>query len=113
MHTRLTLKPGQKGTRKLVAQYGDQLVCVRYRYDPQKKKRYKTVEIIVEEVSWAPALGPESLVQIRVAREEMAIIQRVKGAGGKWNVQQRVWEVRYDQVVRLGLEGRIVGKEGI
>jgi len=39
MKTRLTLKPGQKGTKKLIAEYGDQLVCIRYRYDPQKKKR--------------------------------------------------------------------------
>jgi hypothetical protein len=113
MHTRLTLKPGQKGTKKLVAQYGDKLVCIRYRYDPQTKKRYKTVELIVEEVAWTPTVSPESIVQIRVAREEAAIIQQVKGAGGKWNAQQRVWEIRYDQVVRLGLEGRIVNKEGI
>jgi len=39
MQTRLTLKPGQKGTKKLIAEYGDQLVCIQYRYDPQKKKR--------------------------------------------------------------------------
>ena len=39
MKTRLTLKPGQKGTKKLIAEYGDTLVCIRYRYDPQKKKR--------------------------------------------------------------------------
>jgi hypothetical protein len=28
----LHLKPGQKGTKHLVEQYGDRLVCVRYRY---------------------------------------------------------------------------------
>jgi hypothetical protein len=39
MQTRLTLKPGQKGTKKLIAKYGDPLVCVGYRYDPQTKKR--------------------------------------------------------------------------
>jgi hypothetical protein len=33
MRTRLHLKPGQKGTKQLLAQYGDRLVCVRYRYD--------------------------------------------------------------------------------
>jgi hypothetical protein len=27
------MKPGQKGTRKLVELYGSRLVCVRYRYD--------------------------------------------------------------------------------
>jgi hypothetical protein len=39
MQTRLTLKPGQKGTNKLIAEYGDPLVCIGYRYDPQTKKR--------------------------------------------------------------------------
>ena len=41
---RLHLKPGQKGTKQLLAQYGDRLICVRYRYDAQRKKRFKTVE---------------------------------------------------------------------
>lgn len=46
MKTRLKLKPGQKGTRKLVDIYGDALVCVRYRYDEESRARVKTVEII-------------------------------------------------------------------
>jgi hypothetical protein len=33
MRTQVTLQPDQKGTKKLLAQYGEQLVCVRYRYD--------------------------------------------------------------------------------
>jgi hypothetical protein len=51
MQTRLKLNPGQRGTKKLVANYGDRLVCVRYRYDEQTKRRYKTVELIEEKVS--------------------------------------------------------------
>ena len=31
MHTTTTLQPGQRGAKQLVTQYGDQLVCVRYR----------------------------------------------------------------------------------
>lgn len=31
METRLSLAPGQNGTRKLRARYGERLVCVRYR----------------------------------------------------------------------------------
>ena len=46
---RLHLKPGQKGTKQLLAQYGDRLICVRYRYDAQRKKRFKTVELVVAE----------------------------------------------------------------
>ena len=48
MKSRLNLKPGQKGTKKLVAEYGAALVCVRYRYDRESGTRVKTAEIIVE-----------------------------------------------------------------
>ena len=47
MRTGVKLKPGQRGTKKLAAQYGDRLVCVRYRYDEKLKKRFKTVELIL------------------------------------------------------------------
>ncbi|BDV42288.1 hypothetical protein GURASL_12110 [Geotalea uraniireducens] len=43
------LKPGQKGTQRLVEQYGDALLCVRYRCDAKRGVRLKTVELIVEE----------------------------------------------------------------
>ena len=54
MRTLLHLKPGQKGPKQLLAQYGDRLVCVRYRYDAQRKKRLKTVELLVAERDWTP-----------------------------------------------------------
>src|SRR5664280_1830410 len=38
------LKPGRKGTRKLLREFGPRLVCVRYRYDERKRTRTKTVE---------------------------------------------------------------------
>ncbi|WP_041267036.1 hypothetical protein [Geotalea daltonii] len=49
MKTQTHLKPGQKGTKQLVEQYGDALLCVRYRYDEKRGVRLKTVENIVEE----------------------------------------------------------------
>ena len=51
---RLSSKPGQPGTKSLVAQYGERLVCVRYRYDAQKRRRFKTVELIVDSRSGVP-----------------------------------------------------------
>jgi hypothetical protein len=51
---RLHLKPGQKRTKQLLAQYGDHLICVRYRYDALRKKRLKTVELLVAERDWEP-----------------------------------------------------------
>ena len=112
METRLTLKPGQRGTKKLLKRYGDRLVCVRYRYDRAKKKRYKTVELIVEEIEWevkSPLPGPKTKVALRIEWGEIELGIKVKKAGGVWDAERKVWELAYEQVERLGLEGRIVG----
>jgi len=57
MRAHVTLQPGQKGTKKLLAEYGDQLVCVRYRDDKASRRQLKTVELIVEERPWGPELS--------------------------------------------------------
>lgn len=54
MKSHCHLKPGQKGTKRLVEQYGESLICVRYRYDKTLGVRLKTVEVIVEEKPWQP-----------------------------------------------------------
>lgn len=54
MRVRLVRRPGQHGTKTYMEQYGDKLVCVRYRYDQATKRRYKTIEIVVEEAPWEP-----------------------------------------------------------
>jgi hypothetical protein len=89
----------------------DKLVCVRYRYDEQRKKRCKTVELIIEEVDWEPKPkrpSGETIVDIKVDWGEVELGRQVRGAGGKWNPGKKVWELRYDQVLALGLEDRIV-----
>ena len=111
MRTRLTLRPHQRGAKRLLAQYGDRLVCVRHRYDAEQKKRWKTVELIVEEHGWEPAVSApaaDQVMWVRVAGGEVELRRQVKAAGGKWRPQQQVWELRYAQVVALGLTGRIV-----
>jgi hypothetical protein len=115
MRTRLKLNPGQRGTKKLLAQYGDQLVCVRYRYDAEQKKRFKTVELIVDEIAWEPKarrIAGDTLVRIRVTLPEVEVRRQVKQVGGRWDPKRRVWELRYDRVIALGLEARIVEEGG-
>jgi hypothetical protein len=46
MRTRLTLFPGQNGTKDSSSSTAI-VWCVRYRYDAEKKRRYKTVELII------------------------------------------------------------------
>ena len=108
---RLHLKPGQKGTKQLLAQYGDRLICVRYRYDAQQKKRFKTVELLVAERDWQPPrprFAHNQIVALRVTFADVAVRHRVKQAGGTWNPERRVWQLRYDRVAALGLNSRIV-----
>jgi len=88
MQARRILAPGQKGTKKFLDRYGAQLVCVRYRYDQQRRKRFTTAEIIVEESGWAPPEKP-AIVGLRV----------------------ELREIHYDQAVALGLKKRIVKLE--
>ena len=110
----MTLHPHQRGAKQLLAQYRERLACVRYRYDEVQKRRLKTVELIVEESAWDPAAEQwqaDTLVPVRVTVSELALRQQVKRAGGKWNPQRGVWEVRYDQVRALGLTDRIVASQ--
>src|ERR687891_702359 len=81
MHIRSTVQPGQRGAKKLLTQYGDRLVCVRYRYDEQRQKRLKTIELIIEEESWTPFKTPppaDVLVPLRIAPVEVTLRQQVK-----------------------------------
>jgi len=55
MQARLKLRPGQNGTKKLLARYGERLVCVRYRYDEARRQRLTTVKLIVAQGPWARA----------------------------------------------------------
>ena len=111
----LKFNPGQRGTKKRRTQYGDRLVCVRYRYDAKQKKRFKTVELIVEEIAWEPKarrLASDTLVRIQVALPEVEARRQVKHAGGRWDPARHVRKLRYDRVIALGLEGCIVEESG-
>jgi hypothetical protein len=108
---RSTLRPHQNGAKGLRKQYGDRLVCVRYRYDTRGKKRYKTVELIVAERNWTPPKRPSSpnrMVAVRIPSSEAALRRQVKDAGGQWDARQRAWKLRYGRAVALGLSKRII-----
>ena len=113
METRLSLVPGQNGTKKLLARYGERLVCVRYRYDAARKVRHKTVELIVETTPWAPnrrnpRREPEDLVAVRIGFSETALRERIKAAGAIWRPRQCLWEVDWKTVQELDLRDRVI-----
>lgn len=111
MMIRRTLQPGQSGTKKLLRQYGERLMCVRYRYDEAQNVRVTTVELVVEEIPWErqPFKIPKhKIVHVKVAYNEQELKQRMKAAGAKWNPKLRTWDVSYGQAEALGVLARVV-----
>jgi len=109
--TRVKLKPGQKGTKKLLAQYGAALVCVRYRYDEETRWQIKTAEIIVSESEWEPPSPKHSastLVPLRIGIEEKVLQKQAKSVGGYWDRDRKAWMVRYGCVAGTDLEKLII-----
>lgn len=107
MKTRLVLKPGQRGTKRLADIYGDALLCIRFRYDETTRKRLKTVELIVEKSDWnppPPRYASDVLVPVRIEASNMALRAQVKAVGGKWNPEKLLWFVTYGKIAGSPLE---------
>jgi hypothetical protein len=104
------LKPGQKGTQRLVAEFGETLVCVRYRYDERTGDNVTTAEIIVDRRSrMKPLFLDADLVAVAVAYDEKALREKLKAAGGRWDPEEKFWKVRFGSIRRdHALVGRIV-----
>ena len=103
------LKPGQNGTKRLLEQYGDKLLCVRYRYDETRKARFKTVELIVEERPWQPPFRfrDDDLAPVTVKFDEMDLREKLRKARAKWDPEAKVWLVPYRKIRGTELEARI------
>jgi len=113
METRLTRRPGQPGTKKLLARYGERLVAVRYRYDETRNCRHKTVELIVETVPWnsqprTPRMRDEEMAVVQIAYPETDLRDRAKRLGALWRPPQRVWEMHWLDAKNLGIADRVV-----
>ena len=86
------LKPGQKGTKRLVEQYGDALLCVRYRYDERRGIRLKTVEIVVEERPFTPSRFKDGdIVSVSVNIDEMELLTKF----------HFIWDLKCTNVYRI------------
>ncbi len=100
MKTHTSLKPGQKGTKRLVEKYGKALLCVRYRHDAKRGIRLKTVELVVEEKSYRQSLRyrDEDIVSVIVAYSETDLRDMLKKAGGRWDPEEKLWRVPFGAI---------------
>lgn len=119
MEVTKTLKPGEPGTARLLRRFGDRLICVRYRHDPESNKHITTVELIVDEREatggyhpiYPTRRAPKQQVLVRIGFEETDLRARVKQADRRWDPDRRGWILPYATVQALGLEGRIMEEE--
>ena len=110
MKTRLILKPGQPGTKRLAEQYGDALLCVRFKYDKESRQRLKTVELIVERTEWTPPpprFAVDTLVPLHIDAFDMPSRLQAKAAGGRWDSEKKLWFVKYGKIADTPLEKHI------
>ena len=104
----VTLRPGARGTKKLVRQYGKRLLFVRYRYMAQNRTRYKTVELIVDERDWVPRKTPNGQVSIYIDEDDEETRQCVLIHGGRRDKSRKLWYLPEYKVHLLGLEDLVV-----
>lgn len=93
------LKPGQKGTQRLVARFGVALVCVRYRYDERTGDNLTTAEIIVDRRPRLTSRHRDTdLVAVAVPYTETGLREKLKAVGGRWNPEERVWRICFGAI---------------
>lgn len=112
-----SMRPGEKGTQRLLREWGERLVMVRYREDEAKTRRFTTIEIVVDDrkrpepqINQRAELAQRNkqLVGLKVHYAESETQQRLKQAKAVWHRGLKLWLCRYDVAVALGLHDRIV-----
>ena len=93
------MKPGQKGTHRLMERFGAALVCVRYQYDERTGDNLTTAEIIVDRRPRLKSRCRDSdMVAVAVSYTETELREKLKLAGGRWNPEKRVWRVCFGAI---------------
>ena len=100
-----TLRPGAPGTARLMRDWGDRLVSVRYRYSDSPPMRFTTVELVVAAAPWKPSKARQVLVDVKSWEPELRA--KVQAAGGRWLPKAMRWQMRHDRASALGLAERI------
>lgn len=102
------MAPHQPGAVKLARRYGDALVCVRYRQEPDGLHRCTTVELVVERVPIVRRTQPP--VGLRLKHDERELRARLLREGAVWDAGSKLWRAPLGTVKALGLEDRVVEK---
>lgn len=96
-----TYLPDQSGAKRFALRYGGQLVCVRQRLSADGKRRYTTVELLVESHLVTPR--QPTLVALSIPPSDRDTRALLLACGADWQPRQRYWLVpqRLAKTLRL------------
>ena len=98
----------QPGALKLARRFGDALVCVRYRHDPEGRYRYTTVELVVDEAPVKRRADLDATVMVHLAFNDTELQQLAHAHGARWDDRQRLWAMPRRTAKKLELLACIV-----
>lgn len=107
-HVVKRLSAAQPGALKLARRFGEALVCVRYRHDPEGRYRYTTVELVVDEAPVERRADLDATVMVHLEFNDTERRQLALAHGARWNARQRLWSMPRRTAKKLGLLARIV-----
>ena len=105
-----TFRPDQPGAKGHFRLHGDRLICVRYRVDEARLRRYTTIELIVDDQPLPDSRRRREplLVSLRVEWDEPDLAHLLRLHGARYDHELRLWQLPRPIVRRLGLTRRIV-----
>lgn len=104
-----TLWPPQPGTLRWRSDFGDVLVCVRYRHDARSLHRYTTVEILVDHAPVRALRSGRKAWQLKTISPPPDKQRRraLRQAGAEWDPKIQAWRLSLTMARQLGLTGQI------
>lgn len=102
------LSPSQPGALKWARRYGETLVCVRYRHDPQDTHRITTVELVVERAKVRRRNVATGTVLLHIPFEQTHTLRLALAHNARWNGELRLWALPRKVVEELRLTQHIV-----
>lgn len=99
------IKPSQRGAIKLARSYGTELLCVRYRENPEGTERLTTVELVIERTVIQKRDDP--IVSFKIRQDELELRLQAMARGAKYDGKHYMWKLPRSEVLRMGLKSRI------
>ena len=102
-----TMSPDQPGAIKLARQFGESLICVRYRCNAESTTRYTTVELLLHEAPIQRSLDARKLVQVQMPWDDAQLRKKAADMGALWDCITKRWTMPLYAARMLGLTERL------